>query len=155
MYSKRVIYWRKKLCEKYNYQKRWYNLSKYSEKKERGTMRILLKKDLVPFKDALYELEEFLLQMDQTEYHYFYRQIERMKNNVEICMLIRYVDWDKLEEILLRDWNLIKQMYNNLWKLESLKDKYRVLQLLSLVEWYLNSDENADILEYSEYIFYN
>ena len=70
-------------------------------------------------------------------------------------MLIRYVDWDKLEEILLRDWNLIKQMYNNLWKLESLKDKYRVLQLLSLVEWYLNSDENADILEYSEYIFYN
>ncbi|MBU3839576.1 MAG: hypothetical protein IAA25_00995 [Candidatus Ruminococcus intestinipullorum] len=118
-------------------------------------MRILLKKDLVPFKDALYELEEFLLQMDQTEYHYFYRQIERMKNNVEICMLIRYVDWDKLEEILLRDWNLIKQMYNNLWKLESLKDKYRVLQLLSLVEWYLNSDENADILEYSEYIFYN
>ena len=127
-------------------------------RKQRGeVMRKLLKKNLSPLKEALDELEVFVRRMDQAEYAYFYRQVERMKNNADICTVVPHVDWEQLEEILIRDWNLIKQMYDCLWKLEleTGMERYRFLQLLTLIEWYLDVDEKNDMFEYSTYVFYN
>ena len=45
----------------------------------------------------------------------------------------------KLEAILRRDWNLVKRMYGDMWKmdLQNEKERYRFLQLLTEIEWYL------------------
>ncbi len=117
----------------------------------------LMKKNLEPLKKALSELSGFIQKLDQTEYSYFYRQIERMENNVEICILVRYDGWEQLEGILLRDWNCVKQMYDDLWRMElqDEKEKYRFLQLLLLIEWYLSNEDSGSIPEKSEYIFLN
>ena len=48
-----------------------------------------MKKNLEPLKDALEELADFARKMEPTEYAYFYRLMERMENNVEICILVR------------------------------------------------------------------
>ena len=87
-----------------------------------------MKKNLEPLKDALEELADFARKMEPTEYAYFYRLMERMENNVE-----------KLEAILRRDWNLVKRMYGDMWKmdLQNEKERYRFLQLLTEIEWYL------------------
>ena len=46
---------------------------------------------------------------------------------------------EKLEAILRRDWNLVKRMYGDMWKmdLQNEKERYRFLQLLTEIEWYL------------------
>ena len=69
-----------------------------------------MKKNLEPLKDALEELADFARKMEPTEYAYFYRLMERMENNVEICILVRDDRLEKLEAILRRDWNLVKRM---------------------------------------------
>ena len=66
-----------------------------------------MKKNLEPLKDALEELADFARKMEPTEYAYFYRLMERMENNVEICILVRDDRLEKLEAILRRDWNLV------------------------------------------------
>lgn len=103
----------------------------------------LIKQNLAPLREALDELSDFVRKMDQTEYSYFYRQLERMGYNVEICILVRYDGWEQLEGILLRDWNSIKQMYDEIWYIEwkDREEQYRFLQLLTLIEWYLTSEE--------------
>ena len=45
-------------------------------------MSKLRKQNLEPLREALQELTDFVRNMDQTEYSYFYRQVERMGNNV-------------------------------------------------------------------------
>ena len=67
-----------------------------------------MKKNLEPLKDALEELADFARKMDPTEYAYFYRLMERMENNVEICILVRDDRLEKLEAILRRDWTEIE-----------------------------------------------
>ena len=59
--------------------------------------------------------------------------MERMENNVEICILVRDDRLEKLEAILRRDWNLVKRMYGDMWKmdLQNEKERYRFLQLLT------------------------
>ena len=54
-------------------------------------------------------------------------------------MLVREDRWEKLENILKRDWNLVKRMYDDMWKidLQNEKERYRFLQLLTEIEWYL------------------
>lgn len=98
-----------------------------------------MKNNLEPLKDALEELADFVREMDPAEYSYFYRLVERMGNNIEICMLVREDRWEKLENILKRDWNLVKRMYDDMWKidLQNEKERYRFLQLLTEIEWYL------------------
>lgn len=98
-----------------------------------------MKNNLEPLKDALEELADFVRKMDPAEYSYFYRLVERMGNNIEICMLVREDRWEKLENILKRDWNLVKRMYDDMWKidLQNEKERYRFLQLLTEIEWYL------------------
>ena len=88
---------------------------------------------------ALEELADFARKMEPTEYAYFYRLMERMENNVEICILVRDDRLEKLEAILRRDWNLVKRMYGDMWKmdLQNEKERYRFLQLLTEIEWYL------------------
>ena len=97
------------------------------------------RKNLEPLKDALEELADFARKMEPTEYAYFYRLMERMENNVEICILVRDDRLEKLEAILRRDWNLVKRMYGDMWKmdLQNEKERYRFLQLLTEIEWYL------------------
>ncbi len=53
--------------------------------------------------------------------------MERMENNVEICILVRDDRLEKLEAILRRDWNLVKRMYGDMWKmdLQNEKERYR------------------------------
>ena len=96
-----------------------------------------MKKNLEPLKDALEELADFARKMEPTEYAYFYRLMERMENNVEICILVRDDRLEKLEAILRRDWNLVKRMYGDMWKmdLQNEKERYRFLQLLTEIEW--------------------
>ena len=98
-----------------------------------------MKKNLEPLKDALEELADFARKMAPTEYAYFYRLMERMENNVEICILVRDDRLEKLEAILRRDWNLVKRMYGDMWKMDlrNEKERYRFLQLLTEIEWYL------------------
>ena len=98
-----------------------------------------MKKNLEPLKDALEELADFARKMEPTEYAYFYRLMERMENNVEICILVRDDRLEQLEAILRRDWNLVKRMYGDMWKmdLQNEKERYRFLQLLTEIEWYL------------------
>ena len=69
----------------------------------------------------------FARKMEPTEYAYFYRLMERMENNVEICILVRDDRLEKLEAILRRDWNLVKRMYGDMWKmdLQNEKERYR------------------------------
>lgn len=102
-------------------------------------MSKLRKQNLEPLREALQELTDFVRNMDQAEYSYFYRQVERMGNNVEICILVRYDGWEQLERILLRDWNSVKRMYEDAWMMEwrNGKEKHRFLQLLTEIEWYL------------------
>lgn len=59
--------------------------------------------------------------------------MERMENNVEICILVRDDRLEKLEAILRQDWNLVKRMYGDMWKmdLQNEKERYRFLQLLT------------------------
>ena len=40
---------------------------------------------------------------------------------------------------MLRDWNSVKRMYEDAWMMEwrNGKEKYRFLQLLTEIEWYL------------------
>ena len=84
-----------------------------------------MKKNLEPLKDALEELADFARKMEPTEYAYFYR--------------LRDDRLEKLEAILRRDWNLVKRMYGDMWKmdLQNEKERYRFLQLLTEIEWYL------------------
>ena len=53
--------------------------------------------------------------------------------------LVRDDRLEKLEAILRRDWNLVKRMYGDMWKmdLQNEKERYRFLQLLTEIEWYL------------------
>ncbi|MCB5608026.1 hypothetical protein LIQ11_20180, partial [[Ruminococcus] gnavus] len=68
-----------------------------------------MKKNLEPLKDPLEELAAFARKMEPTEYAYFYRLMERMEDNVEICILVRDDRLEKREAILRRDWNLVKR----------------------------------------------
>ena len=74
-----------------------------------------MKKNLEPLKDALEELADFARKMEPTEYAYFYRLMERMENNVEICILVRDDRLEKLEAILRRDWNFFIKWHASLY----------------------------------------
>ena len=37
---------------------------------------------------------------------------------MEICILVRDDRLEKLEAILRRDWNLVKRMYGDMWKMD-------------------------------------
>lgn len=67
-------------------------------------MKSLRKNELVPLRDCLNELLDFFQELKIKETPYFLKYVERMKYNLEICIIVQYVEWEKIEQILKRDW---------------------------------------------------
>lgn len=68
-------------------------------------MRELQKEELVPLRDCLDELLDFIQELGMSNVPYFCKFVERMKDNLEICILVQYEGWERIEHILRRDWN--------------------------------------------------
>ena len=95
-----------------------------------------LKEDqLIPLRDALNELMDFVKEFQWKEIPYFYRFLDYMKNNIEFCVCTHSDDMEQLEEILLRDWKKANNMY------------------LGIPSYKLFSDNGQDMTEmYCQYI---
>ncbi|MBU3875524.1 hypothetical protein HGO97_006835 [Faecalicatena sp. AGMB00832] len=72
-------------------------------------MRGLTKEELEPLKNLLEELSVFVKELHIEEIPYFSRFIENMKNNLEICRLVHYEDWEQMNHLLKRDWSAANQ----------------------------------------------
>lgn len=68
-------------------------------------MKSLAREDLVPLGKCLDELLDFVHGLQVEEIPYFYKYIENMKNNLEICFLVHYEGWEQIELLLRRDWS--------------------------------------------------
>lgn len=68
-------------------------------------MTSLDREELVPLKESLDELLDFIRELQMEEIPYFYRCLENMKYNLETCFLVQYEGWEQMEQILLRDWS--------------------------------------------------
>ena len=62
-------------------------------------MTSLDREELVPLKECLDELLDFIRELQIEEIPYFYRCLENMKYNLEICFLVRYEGWEQMELI--------------------------------------------------------
>lgn len=67
-------------------------------------MKSLKQEEFVPLKCNLEELLDFICELEVREVPYFQRYLERMRDNIELCILVQYESWEKLELILRRDW---------------------------------------------------
>lgn len=67
-------------------------------------------KELVKLRNSLDALMNGVKELHLEEKPYFYRFLDHMKNNIEICICMERAhqmkkgDWDCLDEILRRDW---------------------------------------------------
>lgn len=68
-------------------------------------MKSLVREDLVPLRECLDKLLNFVHELQVEEIPYFFRYIENMKYNLEICFLVRYEGWEQIELLLKRDWS--------------------------------------------------
>ena len=68
-------------------------------------MKSLDREDLVPLRKCLDELLDFIHELQMEEIPYFYRCLENMKYNLEICFLVQYEGWEQMEQNLVRDWS--------------------------------------------------
>ncbi len=66
-------------------------------------MRGLTKEELEPLKNLLEELSVFVKELHIEEIPYFSRFIENMKNNLEICRLVHYEDWEQMNHLLKKE----------------------------------------------------
>lgn len=57
-------------------------------------MKSLDREDLVPLRKCLDELLDFIRELQMEEIPYFYRCLENMKYNLEICFLVQYEGWE-------------------------------------------------------------
>lgn len=67
-------------------------------------MESLKRDDLKPLGKLLNELIDFIYGLQVEEIPYFFRFIENMKNNLDICLIVRYEGWEQMEYLLRRDW---------------------------------------------------
>lgn len=110
----------------------------------------LFRDQLVPLKECLEELLEFIQGLKVEEIPYFYRSIENMKYNLEICCLVQYEGWEQLESILIRDWKAANHMLLGIPGFDIRADNpdkkdelnCRFLELVSNVEEFLRAGEN-------------
>mgnify|MGYP000987232924 FL=1 len=106
----------------------------------------LYKSELVPLRKCL---EEFIQGLKVEEIPYFYRFIENMKYNLEICCLVQYEGWEQLEKILKRDWKAANHMLLGIPGFDIHADNpdkrdelnCRFLELVSNVEQYLKEGQ--------------
>ena len=73
-------------------------------------MKSLAKEELVPLTKCLDELLSFIRGLQVEEIPYFYRFLENMRYNLEICFLVQYEGWEQIEQILRRDWKAANHM---------------------------------------------
>lgn len=99
----------------------------------------LEKEQLVPLRDALNNLIRFLQQWKDNSIPYFYRYLQYMKDNIEICMYTQD-DWGDglmyLEDILWRNWNEANDVFWGIHSCELFEEGQRelFLQYLGLLE---------------------
>ncbi len=106
--------------------------------------RNVVKCNLALLKKNLENLLAFMQTIDLEEYDFFYRQVERMLNNVEICILLKYDGWEQMEDILLRDWYLVKEMYERVrysGASETREERECFVYLLTSIEGYITEKE--------------
>lgn len=85
-------------------------------------MSKLREEQLIPLRDALNELMEFVKGFQWKEIPYFYRFLDYMKNNIELCVCTHSDDMEQLEAILLRDWEKANNRYLGIPSYELLSD---------------------------------
>lgn len=68
-------------------------------------MSSLKRDDLKTLRNLLEELLDLLCGLCVEEPPYFFRFIENMKNNLEICHFVQYEGWEQMEYLLRRDWS--------------------------------------------------
>lgn len=108
-------------------------------------MNSLKREELEPLRKILKELSDFIRSSYLGETPYFFRFIENMHNNLEICILIQYEEWERLESLLIRDWCAANQTLVGISDFEIRQDDpeikevlvCRFLELVSGVENYL------------------
>lgn len=110
----------------------------------------LYRNELIPLRVCLEELLEFTQGLKNEETLYFYRFIENMKYNLEICCMVPYEGWEQLDRILKRDWKAANHMllgipgFNICADNPDKRDELscRFLELVSNVEEYLKVGES-------------
>jgi hypothetical protein len=120
----------------------WFRL------KKEGVMRSLEREELVPLKRCLVDLLDFVKELPVEEIPYFYKCIENMKHNLEICFLVQYEGWEQMEWILKRDWKAANHILLGIPEFdinaESPEEKVRLdcrfLELISNIEGYLRRE---------------
>lgn len=112
-------------------------------------MKSLEREELVPLRRCLEELLEFIQGLQVEEIPYFYKSVENMKHNLEICFLVKYEGWEQMERILKRDWRSANHMllgipgFNIRAASPSEKSELdcRFLQLIANIENYLRLEQ--------------
>lgn len=102
-------------------------------------MNSLKREDLEPLKKLLKELSDFICSSYFGEIPYFFRFIENMYNNLEICILVQYDDWERLESLLARDWSAANQTFIGISDFEIIQDDPEVKAVLVSRFWELVS----------------
>ena len=108
-------------------------------------MNSLARDELEPLKNLLEELLAFVKDLHIEEIPYFSRFIENMKNNLEICHLVHYENWEQMNHLLKRDWSAANQTLLGIpdfdIRVENPVEKEelncRFLELVSGIEGYL------------------
>ncbi|MGC4017930.1 MAG: hypothetical protein QM793_00945 [Muricomes sp.] len=108
-------------------------------------MRSLEKEELVPLGKCVEELLQFVHGLHMEETPYFYRLVQNMKYNLEICFLVRYDGWEQMEQILKRDWKGANHMLLGIPKFDIQADtpkkkaelNCKFLDLITNIEHYL------------------
>lgn len=112
---------------------------------EEGIMNSLKREDLEPLRKHLKDLSEFICSSYIREVPYFFRFIENMYNNLEICVLVQYEGWERIESLLIRDWSAANQTLIGIPDFDIAQDDpevkevlvCRFIELISGVENYL------------------
>ncbi len=68
-------------------------------------MKKLKKEEVLPLKESIEKLLEFLYDLNLKKVPYFMKFLERMNFNLRTCILVDYDGWEQLEDLLKRDWN--------------------------------------------------
>lgn len=85
-------------------------------------MRTEQMQKLLRLRNALDELQKFVLYFSGGELPYFYRMLDYMKNNIEIYLTVQSMDFAGLEEILYRDWCEANNMWYGISSFQISKD---------------------------------
>lgn len=118
---------------------------------EEGSYYMSIKREeLVPIKNSLVELLNFVHKLQTKEIPYFCRFLECMVNNLEICFLVQYDHWEQMDWLLKRDWNLANQQLIGIpgfvLSEERLARKLELecqfIELITRLESYLKNEES-------------